>query len=54
MRGAHQEIQIEGPVLAVFEATEAVENEGLEGSRLGAKLFMEEKAVAAEAFRLVL
>jgi len=54
MRGAHQEIQIEGPVLAVFEGTEAVENEGLEGSPLGAKLFMEEKAVAAEAFRLVL
>jgi len=54
VRGADQEVQIEGPVLAVFEGSEAVEDQRFVGSRLGTELFVEEQAVAAQTFRLVL
>ena len=42
MRGADQKIEVEGPVLAVFEGPEAVENDRFDGGRLGAKPFVEE------------
>jgi hypothetical protein len=54
VRGADQEVQIEGPILAVLESTKAVENKRFVGSRLGTELFVEEQAVAAETFGLVL
>jgi hypothetical protein len=54
MRCSHEQVQVEGPVLAVLEGPEAVENQGFARGRFGAKLFMEEQAVATEAFCLVL
>ncbi len=54
MRGSDEQVQVEGPVLTVFEGSESVEHQGLVGGCLGAKLFMEEQAVAAEALRLML
>jgi len=54
VRGADQEVQIEGPVLAVFESPKAVEDQRFVGRLLGTKLFVEEQAVAAQTFRLVL
>ena len=42
VRGSDEQIQVEGPVLAVFEGPEAVENQGLVGRCLGARLLMEE------------
>jgi len=54
MRSSHEQVQVEGPVLAVLESPEAVENQGFAWGRFGAKLFMEEQAVATEAFCLVL
>ena len=54
MRGADQQVQVEGPILAVLKSSEAIENEGFVGGRLGTKLFVEEQAVATEAFGLEL
>ena len=48
VRGAHQEIDVHGPVLAVLEGTEAVQDEGLFGGLLRAHLLMKEKAVTTE------
>lgn len=54
VRGTDQQIQVEGPVLAVLEGPKTVEDEWFGWSRLGTKLFMEEQAVAAQTLRLVL
>ncbi len=54
VRGADQEVQVEGPVLAVFEGSKTVENNRFIGSLLGTKLFVEEQAVAAQTLCLVL
>jgi hypothetical protein len=54
VRGSDQQIQVEGPVLAVFEGPESVEDEGLSGRRPGSELLVEEQAMAAEAFGLTL
>jgi hypothetical protein len=54
VRGTDQQVQVEGPVLAVFEGSKAVEYQGLAGSPLRTKLFMEKQAVTAQTFGLVL
>jgi hypothetical protein len=54
VRGSNQEIEIKGPVLAVFEGSKAVEDEGLSRRGAGSKLFVEQEAVAAESFGLTL
>jgi hypothetical protein len=54
MRGADEEVHVEGPVLTVFEGSKAVEHQGFLGSLFGAKLFVEEQTVAAQAFGLEL
>jgi hypothetical protein len=54
MRSPHKQVQVEGPVLAVLKSPKTVKDQGLVRARFGANLFMKEKAVAAEAFRLVL
>jgi hypothetical protein len=54
VRSPDQEVQIEWPILAVFKAPEAVEDEWLAGRTAGPKLFMEEQAVAPKAFGLAL
>jgi len=54
VRDPDQQIEIEGPVLAVFEGTKAVENQGLTWGLFGAKLFVEEQAVASEPVHLTL
>lgn len=51
---ANEQVQIEGPVLAVLEGPEAVENEGLGGRFAGSQPLVEEQAVSAEALGLVL
>jgi hypothetical protein len=50
VRGAHQEVQVEGPVLAVLEGAKPVQHEGFAGSVSWTQSFMEEKTVSAEAF----
>jgi len=52
--GPNEEIQVEGPVLTVLEGSKAIENEGFVGSLFRAKLFVEEQAVATQAFGLEL
>jgi hypothetical protein len=52
--GSHEEVQIEGPVLAVFEGAEAVEDEGLLGGGPGTQPLVEEQTVAAETLGLAL
>ena len=54
VRGSDEQVQVEGPVLAVLEGPEAVEHERLIGCPFGADLFMKEQAVAAEALHLSL
>ena len=54
VRGADQQVQVEGPVLAVLEGPETVEDQRFVGSPLGAELFVKEQTVAAETLRLVL
>jgi hypothetical protein len=54
VRGADQEVQVEGPVLAVLESPKTVENERFIWSGLGTELFVEEQTVAAKTFRLKL
>ena len=54
MRGPNEEVQVEGPVLAVLKSSEAIENQGFVGDRFGTKLFVEEQAVAAQTFGLEL
>jgi hypothetical protein len=54
VRGSDQQVQVEGPILAVFEGPEPVEDEGLAGRGARPKLFVEEQAVTAEAFGLAL
>jgi hypothetical protein len=54
VRGTDQQVQVEGPVLAVLKSSEAIENEGFVGGRPGTELFVEEQAVAAQALRLML
>jgi hypothetical protein len=54
VRSPDQKIQVERPILTVFKAPEAVEDEGLAGCTAGPKLFMEEQAVAPKAFGLAL
>jgi hypothetical protein len=49
VRGAHEEIGVHGRVLAVFEGSESIEDEGLTRSCRGSILLEKEKAVAAEA-----
>lgn len=48
VRGAHQEIQVEGPVLAVLEAAESVQYERFAGRASGTQSFMEQKTMSAE------
>jgi hypothetical protein len=50
----HQQVQIEGPVLAVLEGPEAVQDQGLRGCASGTNSFMEEEAVPPEALGLAL
>jgi hypothetical protein len=54
VRGTDQEIQIEGPVLAVFEGSEAIEDEGFRWRCSRSQTFMEEQAVSAETLGLAL
>jgi hypothetical protein len=54
VRGTDQEVQIEGPVLAVFEGAEAVEDEWFRGGLLRSLLLMEEQAVSTEPLGLAL
>jgi hypothetical protein len=54
VRGTDQQVQVEGPVLAVLEAAEAVKYEGLARSLAGTVGFEEEQAVAPQAFALAL
>ncbi|MBK7951087.1 MAG: hypothetical protein IPK00_20575 [Deltaproteobacteria bacterium] len=48
-RRPDDEVHVHGPVLAVFEGPEPVEDEGLSGRGPGAEAFVEEETVAAEA-----
>ncbi len=50
--GPDQEVQVEGPVLAVFEGTKTVQDQGLVGGFPGTEAFMEEEAVTAEAIHV--
>ena len=54
VRSPDQKIQVERPILTVFEAPEAVEDERFAGCTTRPKLFMEEQAVAPKAFGLAL
>ena len=49
MGGSDQEVEVHGPVLALLEGTEAVEDQGLVGRLAGPSDLVEEEAVAAEA-----
>jgi hypothetical protein len=49
MRGADQEIDVHGPILAVLEGSKAIQDEGLSGRVLGSHLLLEEQAVSAES-----
>jgi hypothetical protein len=50
-RRADDEVHVHGPVLAVFEGPEPVEDEGLGGRGFRAEAFVEEEAVATQAVR---
>ncbi len=52
--GAHQQVQVEGPVLPALEAAEAVEHEGLQGRAAGTARLVEQQAVASQALGLAL
>jgi hypothetical protein len=54
VRSADQQVQVEGPVLAVLESPKTVENQRFVWSGLGTELFVKEQAVTAETLRLVL
>jgi len=54
MRDPDQQVQIEGPVLAVLEGTKPVENQGLAWGVFWSELFVEEQAVAPETVHLTL
>ena len=47
-RGAHDQIQVHGPVLTVFEAAEAIEHDRLTGGLCRPQLFVEQEAVAPQ------
>jgi hypothetical protein len=49
VRGADQEIEIEGPVVAGLQGAEAVEGQGLGGGGARPQVLVEEQAVAAQA-----
>ena len=54
VRDPNQQVQVEGPVLAVLEAAKAVEDKRFGRGLVWAKLLMEEQAMASEAFGLML
>jgi hypothetical protein len=54
VRVADEYVQVVGPVLAVLEGAQAVENEALAGGAPRAQRLVEEKAVASEAIGLAL
>jgi len=54
MRRTDKQIQIEGPVLTMLKCSKTVQNQWLFGTLPGAELFVEEQAVTAKTFRLVL
>jgi hypothetical protein len=54
VRRTDEQVQVEGPILAVFKGSKAVENQRLVWSLAGTKLFMEEQAVTAQTFGLAL
>src|SRR4029453_6081245 len=54
VRGADHEVQVEGPVLAVLEGAEAVEDDRLARPALRPVLLEKEQAVAPEALALAL
>jgi hypothetical protein len=54
VRRTDEQVQVEGPILAVLEGPEPVEDQGFAGRGAGPKLFVEERAVTAEAFGLAL
>jgi hypothetical protein len=49
-----EQVEIEGPVLAVLEGSKAVEDQRFLGGAPGSPLFMEEQTVSAETFGLAL
>jgi hypothetical protein len=50
----HEQVQVEGPVLAVLEGAKAIQNQGLRRSRPGSHLFVEEETMSPEALGLAL
>ena len=54
VRGTDEEVQVEGPVLAVLEGSEAIEYQRFVGGLFRTKLFVEEQTVSAQAFGLEL
>jgi hypothetical protein len=54
VRGADQEVEVEGPVLAVLEGANAVENEGFGRGAARPKRLEDEETVAPEALALAL
>ena len=54
VRGAHEKVDLEGPVLAVLEGVEAIEDESLVGGPSGSEPLVEEQTVAAEPLGLAL